>query len=223
MANIFYPKTIVQYAEYPELNISWTNNFNSDILDNPNYNFAEPGQSSGSKNVLSTIAPLTHVANPTRGPKLDKTYYLKCTDFRIQELPNTITGITLTLSTQRNQKIVDETICLLYNDQIISDNKTNLSAGPYSIDGHMNIQNVSTYGGPTDMWGSTTITKTMLMDPGFGVLLRFASNPMYPHKEGMLLYQITLEISPDNYFSLDTGDVEFITEDALDDQVFVNE
>jgi len=222
MANIFYPKTIVQYAEYPELNISWTNNFNTDIVDNPSYNFATPGQNSGSTNVLSTVKPLTHVANPTRGPKLDKTYYLKCTNFGVNSLPDTITGITLTLNTQRNQKIVDETICLLLNDQIISDNKTNLSAGPYSIDGHMNIQNIATYGGPNDMWG-TNLTKTMLMDPSFGVLLRFASNPMYPHKEGMLLYQITLEISPDNYFRLEPDDVEFITEDAINDLVFVNE
>ena len=224
MSNLFYPKTIVQYAEYPEMNISWTNNFNTDIVSMPEYNFALPGQNSGSTNVISTVKPLTHVSNPTRGPKLDKTYYLKCTNFSGLHVPSTPTGIVLNLTTQRHQKIVDETICLVYQDQIISDNKTNLSPGAYSVDGHMKIENQATYGSETDMWGAT-ITRDMLMDPSFGVLLRFSSNPMYPHKEGMLIYQITLQVYPDLYFIDEaTGDnIEFILEQSTNDYIFVSE
>ena len=223
MPEFFYPRSIVQYAEYPELNVSWTNNnVDTTIIDNSNYNFSDPTTGAGNRNVIATTKPLTHVANPTRGPKLDKTYYLKCTNFMAQNLPNTPTGITLTLITQRNQKIVDETICLIYNNEVISDNKTNLSAGPYSIDGHMKIENNATYGGPDDLWGAT-ITKEMLMDPSFGVLLRFASNPMRPHKEGMSIYQITLEVSPDNYFRFEAQDIEFVTEEQINETVFVNE
>lgn len=224
MSNLFYPKTIVQYAEYPELNVSWSNNFNTDILGNPSYNFAQPGQNSGSNNVISTVVPLTHVANPTRGPKLDKTYYLKCTNFFGSHVPTAPTGLVLTVTSQRNQKIVDDTICLIYQDQIISDNKTNLSAGPYSIDGHMKIDNVATYGSENDMWGAT-ITREMIMDPSFGVLLRFASNPMYPHKEGMLIYQITLQVYPDLYFIEETtqDSIEFILEQSTNDSIFVSE
>jgi len=223
MPNFFYPRSIVQYAEFPEMNISWSNNeVDSTIADNPSYNLADPSTGAGNRNVITTIKPLTHVSNPTRGPKLDKTYYLKCTNFMARGIPNTPTGITLTLTTQRNQKIVDDTICLIYNGEIISDNKTNLSAGPYSIDGHMKIENVATYGGPDDLWGAA-ITKEILMDPSFGVLLRFASNPMRPHKEGMLVYQITLEISPDNYFRFETQDIEFVTEKPIDESVFVEE
>jgi hypothetical protein len=224
MPEFFYPRSIVQYAEYPELNVSWTNNqADTTIVDNALYNLADPTAGAGNRNVLTTVKPLTHISNPTRGPKLDKTYYLKCTDFKIGNLPNTITGIRLRISSQRNQKIVDETVCLIYDGEIISENKTNLSAGPYSIDGHMKIENEAYYGGDTDLWGAN-ITKSMLQDSKFGVLLRFSSNPMRPHKEGMLIYQITLEVAPNNYFVFEVDpNIEFVTEQAIDELVFVPE
>jgi hypothetical protein len=224
MPEFFYPRSIVQYAEYPETHISWTNDQSDHtIVDNPNYNLNNPTNGSGSYNVIGTTKPLTHVANPTRGPKLDKTYYLKCTNFNIGNLPNTITGITLHISSQRNQKIIDETVCLIYDGEIISDNKTNLSAGHYGVEGHMKIENEASYGGPEDLWGAT-ITKTMLQDSKFGVLLRFSSNPMRPHKEGMTIYQIVLEVGPNNYFVFEENfDTEFVTEDAINELIFVNE
>ena len=224
MPEFFYPQSIVQYAEYPETHISWTNNdADSTIVDNSSYNLGDPDTGAGNRNIISTIKPLTHVANPTRGPKLDKTYYLKCTNFNIGNLPNTITGITLHISSQRNQKIIDETVCLIYDGEVISDNKTNLSAGHYGVEGHMKIENDASYGGPQDLWGAT-ITKTMLQDSKFGVLLRFSSNPMRPHKDGMLVYQITLEVSPNNYFTFEeNSDIEFVTEHAINELVFVNE
>lgn len=215
MQRFYIPKTIVQYAEYPDNDVSWTNNDNNTgIMDQPDYNFADVTNGAGGRNNIQTIKPLTHVANPSRGPKLDKTYYLKCTNFGISDVPANVTGIGLSLFTQRNQKIVDETICLVYRGEVISDNKTNLSAGQYAVDGHLRNSNNQTYGDVNDMWGAT-ITPDMIRDPSFGVLLRFSSNPMYPHREGMTIFKIFLEVFPDAYFIEENPDsVEFITEDG---------
>jgi hypothetical protein len=223
MQRYYIPKTIVQYAEYPDNDISWTNNSSdTTIIDQPLYNFINTSNGVGGRNNIQTVKPLTHVANPSRGPKLDKTYYLKCTNFEITDVPSTVTGIGLVLQTQRNQKIVDDTICLIYQDQVISDNKTNLSAGPYAIDGHLRNSNNQTYGNVNDLWGAT-ITPDMVRDPSFGVLLRFSSNPMYPHREGMTIFQVFLEVFPDAYFIEEFSDedsIEFITEDDANAKYF---
>lgn len=220
MPEFYYPKTITQYAEYPDTNISWSNNqSNPEIITDPEYNFANASSGAGRKNVLTTVKPLSHIPNSGRGPVLDKTYYLKCTDFGMVDLPSNITGITVLIDAQRNGKIVDETICLVHNGEVISENKTNLSA---LREGHLTNNNVQTYGGETDLWG-TTITPEMLMDNSFGLLLRFSSNPLYPHREGLQIYKILIKLHPYNIFVFDPdSSVEFITEDPVS-EYFVSE
>ncbi len=220
MSEFYYPRTIVQYAEYPEQNVSWSNNVRDvTIANDPEYNLANPNTGAGDKNVITTVRPLLHIPNSGRGAQLDKTYYLKCTNFGLKDLPSTITGISLSLYTQRNGKIVDDTVCLIHNDQIISDNKTSLLA---AREGHIKNGNNQVYGGEQDLWGAT-ITKEMLEDNSFGVLLRFSSNPLYPHKEGMQVYKILLKLYPYDLFVFESGtDVEFITEDSVADY-FVSE
>lgn len=213
MPEFYYPKTITQYAEYPAQNISWSNNqSNPQIIEDPDYNLANANSGAGNKNVLTTVKPLTHIPNPGRGPILDKTYYLKCTDLGLTDLPGNITGISVMIDAQRNGKIVDETVCLIHNGEVISNNKTNLSA---QREGHLTNNNVQTYGGETDMWG-VQLTSEMLMDNSFGLLLRFSSNPLYPHREGLQIFKILIKVHPFNLFVFDSdSSVEFITEDPV--------
>jgi len=217
----YQPKSIVQYAEYPDINISWTNNASdTTIIDNPDYNLANANTGAGNRNNISVIKPLTHVSNLSFGPKLDKTYYLKCTNFGFKGLTDALTGITLTLDTQRFGKIVDDTVCLVYKDQVISKNKTDLST---HREGQLRNGNVQTYGGETDLWDAE-LTNEMVMDPSFGVLLRFASNPMYPHKEGMLVYSVLMSVYPYNYFVEDPdSDIIYETEDSSGNSYFISE
>lgn len=215
MPQFYSPRTIIQYAEYPEADVSWSNNqADSTIIDTPDYNFADPNTGAGNKNIIQTVKNLSHIPNPTRGPKLDKTYYLKCTNFNIRDLPSTITGITVTINAQRYGRIVDETVCLIHNDQIISENKTNLQA---LREGHLRNDNDQTYGNNTDLWGAE-LTREMLEDESFGLLLRFASNPLYPHRDTIEIYRIVLTVHPFNVFIFDEGiDIEFITEEDPSD------
>lgn len=220
MPQFYFPRTIVQYAEYPDTNISWSNNqVDSTIIENPDYNFAAPAPGAGSKNVLQTVKHLTHIPNPTRGPRLDKTYYLKCTNFGIDlaSLPTNITGLELTIDAQRYGRVVDDTVCLIYNGEVISENKTNL-ADP--IEGHLRNSNTQIYGKIDDLWGAE-ITPEMLTSENFGVLLRFASNPLYPHKDTIEVFRITLKIYPYESFIFEDNTESFITEE--NDLVFVPE
>ena len=213
MPVFYHPKSIVQYAEYPDNNISWSNNFrDKTIIENPDYNFADSNTSAGNRNVIGSVKELTHVSNASFGPKLDKTYYLKCTNFGFSGLTDALTGITLLLDTQRNGKIVDETVALIYQDQVISKNKTDLST---QYEGHLRNGNIQTYGGETDLW-EAELTNEMVMDPSFGVLLRFTSNPMYPHKCGMDVFRIMLSTYPYNIFVEEEPNtsIEFLSEDG---------
>lgn len=214
MPEFFYPKNIIQYAEYPGQNISWSNNqVDLTIADNPDYNLANPDTGAGQKNVIQTVKNLMHVPNPTRGPKLDKTYFLRCTNFGITDadLSDTVTGITVSLTAQRHGRVVDDTVCLVYNGEIISENKTNYSSR--RGEGYQTLDNFQTYGGDNDLWGAE-ITKEMVKDPSFGILFRFASNPIRPHKDTIELYKILITIHPFDVFVLNPdANVEFIMED----------
>lgn len=215
MPEFYFPRTIVQYAEYPDTDVSWSNNqADPTIKDNANYNFADPSYGAGNKNVIQTVKNLTHIPNSTRGAKLDKTYYLKCTNFGLTDLPTNITGISVTIYSQRYGRIVDETVCLVHNGQVISENKTNISA---IREGHLTNNNNQTYGGETDTWG-IDLNKEMFQDDSFGILIRFSSNPLYPHRDTMEIYKIVLTVHPFNVFVFDeSSDIEFITEESPGD------
>lgn len=213
MPEFYYPRTIVQYAEYPDTDISWSNNqVDLSIKDDPTYNFADPDKGAGQKNVIQSVKHLMHIPNPTRGPKLDKTYYLKCTNFQFNtgDLPDAITGIELRIDAQRYGRVVDDTVCLVYNGEVISENKTNLSA---IREGHLTNGNIQTYGGMFDNWG-VELTPEMLANGSFGVLLRFASNPLYPHKDSIEVFRILIKVHPYTSFIFEDESEFFITEDA---------
>jgi hypothetical protein len=106
------------------------------------------------------------------------------------DLPNTITGIQLDLMSQRNGRIVDETIQLVHQGEPIGNNNF-----MYILDseGHFYLNNQTSYGGPTDLWGAE-LTKDMLEDPSFGVILKFQSHPYYPHSCGMFLDSVSITV-----------------------------
>jgi hypothetical protein len=210
MTQYYVPKTIVQYAEYPEQNVSWTNNLkDTTVIDQPEYNLANPETGAGDRNIITTIKPLQHIPNSGRGSVIDKTFYLKCSDFGFDVAPEDITGVVVEIHAQRNGRIVDDTVVFMLGDQVISDNKTNLAS---IREGHVRNNNVQVYGGDGDTWGMT-LTPELFADPTLSLLVRFASNPLYPHRDGIQIYKILVTFLPDQQFIFEDNQVFFATED----------
>jgi hypothetical protein len=138
----------------------------------------------------TTVKTLVHISNPATGDLRSRTQALVCSNFQITDLPQQISGIELQLLTDRNGRIVDEIIQLTYQGQPIGSNNF-----VYKTDsnGHLPINNTTTYGGPDDLWDAE-ITAEMLQDPSFGVILKFQSHPYYPHNSGMRLKAVSLTV-----------------------------
>lgn len=152
----------------------------------------EEGEISWAKdrsNLWVTTQPLSLIANPATGDIRTKTYSLIFTNFQIDP-PETIQGISAFVRTKRNGRIVDEIVQLSYQGQPIGDNKSSYITDP---DGKFQINNDSTYGGESDLWGAE-LTPEILRDPSFGIILKFASHPYYPHKDQMILYGVSLTV-----------------------------
>ena len=137
-----------------------------------------------------TVRPLLHRSNSATGGLRDKTWAITCTNFNMNDLPEVITGLQLDLSGQRNGRIIDETIQLTYQGQPIGNNNF-----LYVLDseGHFYLNNQTSYGGPTDLWG-VELTPTILQDPSFGIILKFQSHPYYPHSGGMFLDTVSFTV-----------------------------
>ena len=209
MTQYYVPKTIVQYAEYPDQHVSWTNNLkDTTVIDQPEYNLANPETGAGDRNIITTIKPLQHIPNSGRGSVIDKTFYLKCSDFEFDVAPEDITGVAVEIHAQRNGRVVDDTVAFMLNDQVISDNKTNLAS---IREGHVRNNNVQVYGGDGDTWGMT-LTPELFADPKLSLLVRFASNPLYPHRDGMQIYKILVTFFPDQQFVFEDNQVFFASE-----------
>lgn len=138
----------------------------------------------------ATLRALQHRSNPATGDLRDKTWKLVCTNFNMVNLPDVITGLQLDINAQRNGRIVDETIHLTYQGQEIGNNNF-----LYVLDseGHFYINNQTSYGGKTDLWGAE-LTPTILQDPSFGIILKFQSHPYYPHSCGMFLDRVSFTV-----------------------------
>lgn len=166
-----YPTAVSQYAEQGAelVHIKWNETqFNA---------LAYPGPQS-----LSSNGPLVHLA---RSPKVDytnKTYYLVAKGFNFSNLPSTISGIELRLNANRRGRITDETVQLLVNNQPVGDNQATLSVDP-----------IKTYGGITNLWGLSGLLADNI-NAEFGVLIRFRSHPHWPHKDGVNIHSVELQI-----------------------------
>ena len=177
MPQTFIPKTVDQQSINPTQEIAWSST--------PSTNITYLLEST-----WRTVSDLTHFANPATGDLRSRTQSLVCTNFNMVNLPELITGIQIHLSAQRGGRITDEVIQLTYQGEVIGQNKVNYIT---DSEGHLPITNDSIYGGATDLWG-VEITPAMLLDPTFGVSLKFQSHPYYPHRCSMMLYAVTLTV-----------------------------
>ena len=173
------PSTIRQYAE-AETNIAWH--------DAHFYELQSAGVGS-----LETVAPLLHIA---RSPKTDlifKTNYLELTGFNFTGIPTTISGISAVISMDRGGRIIDETIQLTYQGELIGTNRPAGIMDP--ITGASLLAPVTNYGGVNDTWEIKNLTLDMVTDPSFGITLRYQSHPHWPHRTTPALRSIQLQIS----------------------------
>lgn len=165
----YYPNNVVQYSEN-EKHVAWTDDgtgFSAVKTTNPVY--------------IGTVKPLLHIANPTVNDLKMKTYFLFLTDFKINQLPEIITGVEVEIEISRGGRITDDTIQLRYQDEFIGENLAN-----------SNLDRIKTYG--KNLWGVESIDSTILTDTSFGLGLRFQSHPSWPHREVPMINYVRLRI-----------------------------
>ena len=131
---------------------------------------------------VRTTSDLIHIARDGRVDITQKTYYLQLTGFIFQNVPDTISGIEMILSMNRHGRVTDDTIQLCLSGNLIGDNQASIDLSPKKI-----------YGGDNLLW-NTDITKTIIQDPSFGVVLRFQSHPDWPHKSSPLIDAVEVRI-----------------------------
>ena len=129
-----------------------------------------------------TSSDLYHTANLTVNNRRTKTYYLYLTDFNLINVPETITGVEVVINMDRRGRITDDTIQLLHNGVFIGN-----SLADFKLD-----QN-KIYGSETDTWAAN-LTNEMVLDPTFGVGVRFQSHPSWPHKDSARINYIKLRV-----------------------------
>lgn len=164
------PRTISQYAEAgaESLHVRWNENFTS--LNSVN------GKS------IKTARDLVHIARDPKHDILEKTYFLKLTNFNFENIPTTLSGIELKLTMNRYGRVTDDTIQLILNDNIIGDNFANESLLPISF-----------YGDLTEKW-NTSLSINNVRDSSFGVIIRFKSHPFWPHKSSPYIDGVELRL-----------------------------
>lgn len=166
-----YPNKISQYAESgaEEAHISWNN-------------IGPEATAINDKTSLVTSKNLYHIARSPKSDLMTKTYFLKATGFNFQNMPASLSGIELRLTTNRRGRIMDDTVQLLLNEESIGDNRA-----------EFDMPMIKIYGGPNDLW-NTNLNINDVQKNNFGVLLRFKSHMKWPHSDPMLVNCIELRI-----------------------------
>jgi hypothetical protein len=171
-SNWALPTNINQYSEPggETAHISWeeVDNFNS--LKTLNGKF------------IKTTRELYHIARDPRHDITEKTYFLRCTGFNFSNIPNSISGIEVRLTSNRFGRITDDTIQLCLNGEKIGENRANLS-----------LDQIKTYGSNSDVW-ETTLSANNIQNSSFGIVLRFKSHPNWPHKCSMLIDAVEIRV-----------------------------
>ena len=171
-SNWTLPTSVTQYAE-PD-----AENFHVSWLDVGDFYSLK----SRDGRYVKTSRDLVHIAKQPQHDFVEKTYYLKATGFNFNTLPETISGIEMRLSMNRNGRISDDTIQLWLDADTIGDNQAKLTLNPVTI-----------YGSEMDTWGANLSAST-LQNPMFGVIVRFRSHPNWPHKSSALVDAIELRV-----------------------------
>jgi hypothetical protein len=174
------PTNVIQYADDEANQVQWIPDSLGILM--------SPGSSS-----LTTVKPLMHVARSPKYDLIDTTWFIKCIGFNFANLPSTISGVTATVSMNRGGRITDDTIQLCYQDTLIGESRA-LPAVDRVTQSSI-LRPISIYGGAQDKWEINNLTRSMIQDPTFGIVVRYKSHPSWPHKTGPILYSITLQIS----------------------------
>ena len=157
-----YPTTASQYTD-SEIHIPW-------LHTNEEFTEIDLGSKTYEINLIHSAKDLLHISNTLVQDIRMKTYYLVLTGFSWRNLPITISGIEARVNVRRTGRITDETIQLYYNAPIGINQST------------LDLSNDKTYGAPDSLWGLEEITRDMLTEPTFGIVLRYQSHPDWPHK-----------------------------------------
>lgn len=171
-SNWALPTTVIQYADpdADDHHVSW--------VDVDNFNAIKYTDARS----IKTARDLLHIAKQPKYDLVEKTYFLKTTGFNFTSLPETLSGIELRLTMQRNGRISDETIQLCLDNDLVGDNQTNSGLNPIKI-----------YGNETNIW-NTNLTIANIQHPTFGVVLRFKSHPDWPHKSTAFIECVELRV-----------------------------
>jgi hypothetical protein len=116
----------------------------------------------------STVAPLKHIPVSRTVSIRNKTWFLHCR-FQLGTEPGQINGIQVQIQMDRGSRIVDDTIQLDKNGELLGENQATLD-----------ILSLKTYG---NTWGLnwSNIDPYTLTSGNFGLRLRFQSNFNTPH------------------------------------------
>ena len=185
----FIPTTTTQTAEFEE-HVQWQAGVISSV-DHAGRIQTTPNTDLGNKlGTIQSIRPIVYISNDGHAPRREKTWYITFTGFDITGITDPINGIEVETRLRRRGRIIDETVSLSLQGNMIGENKID-----YNVDdlNHVPVNDGSTYGGPTDLW-QTQLTADMLQDPTFGVTLRLQSHLFYPHKETVLIDSVQLRV-----------------------------
>ncbi len=130
-----------------------------------------------------------------------ETSQLFTTGYNFEDTGLTVVGIEAFLSLQRVARIQDLVIQLTLNGDLIGENLASdinpVQSDQYSGDFTEPLNPVGdkhTYGGPTDLWG-TTLSSADIANSTFGIVVSFKSNQVVPHRDLVYLDQVALRIS----------------------------
>lgn len=171
-SNWALPSTVIQYSEsgFENDHVSW----------DESKQFASVKTKDGTH--IKTVRDLVHIARDPKHDILEKTYYLKLTNFNFTNLPPVLSGIEMKLTMNRFGRITDDVIQLTFNNNLIGENKADLNLDPIKV-----------YGSPSDIW-SSNISLSDVTNSSFGIVLRFESHPRWPHKSSAFIDAVELRI-----------------------------
>ena len=171
-SNWALPKNVIQYAE------QGAENFHIPWVDEND--FASLKVKDG--RFIKSSRDLLHIARDPKNDIVDKTYYLKCTNFEFTNLPGVLTGIEVKITMNRYGRVTDDYVNLCLDNTSIGDNFATLDLDP-----------IKTYGSSTDIW-NTNLTINDLLNSTFGIIIRFQSHPRWPHKSPILIDAIEIRV-----------------------------
>lgn len=167
-----FPTNITQYAEPDagDVHIRWDDSSNFSDLKTSNLQY------------VSSLGDLVHISRSPKPDIVNKTYYLQLTGFNFQNLPETISGLSVRLTANRSGRVTDDTVQLCLDGELIGQNQASLELLPLKI-----------YSGDSAYWG-VNLTSSLVQNPLFGITIRFKSHPSWPHRTPIDIDAVELQI-----------------------------